>query len=158
MRDDSQESEKEVEKNAEASLPTVSGSRRKLAAALSGIEVDNSTDSEGGSDVESTTSFELNEPSGVILQDVDILNNAAKSLSCKCCGGELKLEDRKAKKGLSRMMLIVCSSCEFVCKLPGNKEVKSGKTTFAELNRKSAMAGTRESWPCTFLWLHEHNI
>ena len=76
----------------------------------------------------------------MILQDVDILNNAVKSLSYKCCGGELKLEDRKAKKGLSRMMLIVCSSCEFVCKLPGNKEVKSGKTTFAELNRKSAMA------------------
>ena len=62
-------------------------------------------------------------------------------LSCKCCGGELKLkEDRKAKKGLSRMMLIVCSSCEFVCKLPGSKEMKSGKITFAELNRKSAMA------------------
>ena len=133
-----------MEKNAEASLPIVSASQSKISGCFiwqrSSDSSDTSTDSEGGSDVESTTSFELNEPSGVILQDVDILNTAVKSLSCKYCGGELKLEDRKAKKRLPRMMLIVCSSCEFVCKLPGSKEVKSGKTTFTEVNRKSVMA------------------
>ena len=43
----------------------------------------------------------------MVFQDLELLGNAVKNLSSKNCGDEIKLEeDRKAKKGLSRMMLI----------------------------------------------------
>ena len=140
-RNDPQGKDKETEKDIEASSPIVSASHRKLMAVFPAEEVDKSEISTDSESDESTSSSEDEEPSGVVFQDLGLLGNAVKNLSCKNCGGDIKLEeDRKAKKGLSRMMLIVCTTCEFVCKLPGSKECVTGKTTFAEVNRRSVMA------------------
>ena len=87
---------------------------------------------------------------------MELLAKAIKSSRCKENGGEVRLsEDLGANKGLLRLLVVECEKCDSQHKLLGSKEIKTGKTTFAQLNRKAALAirslGDSGVWFCAYI-------